>query len=197
MHLTRKATFAFGIVCAIAAFPAVGQETIDPEGDGSQYAWAENVGWINAEPGGDGGSGMEGNFPEAAGWLWGENIGWISLTCANTSSCGTAQYGVEVSSSGDLSGWAWGENIGWISFSCANTLSCATVDYGVSIDLATGDLSGYAWSENLGWFSFSCDNTASCGSVAWKVRTTVPLPGSEIFSDDFETGTTGEWSSVR
>ena len=31
-------------------------ENIDPDNDDSQYAWAENVGWINAEPGGDGGT---------------------------------------------------------------------------------------------------------------------------------------------
>ena len=32
-------------------------ENIDPDNDGSQYAWGENVGWMNLEPGGDGGPG--------------------------------------------------------------------------------------------------------------------------------------------
>ena len=68
---------------------AVGPENIDPKGDGSQYAYAENV-------------------------------GWISFACENTSSCGTADFGVEVHPlSGDFSGHAWGENIGWVTFASA------------------------------------------------------------------------------
>ncbi|MDY6950446.1 MAG: hypothetical protein SWE60_02960, partial [Thermodesulfobacteriota bacterium] len=34
-------------------------ENIDPDNDDSQYAWGENVGWINLEPEGDGGPGVE------------------------------------------------------------------------------------------------------------------------------------------
>jgi hypothetical protein len=37
----------------------VGAENIDPLDDASQYAWAENAGWIDAEPAGDGGPGVE------------------------------------------------------------------------------------------------------------------------------------------
>jgi hypothetical protein len=36
-------------------------ENVDPGNDGSQHAWAENVGWINTEPSGDGGPGMHVN----------------------------------------------------------------------------------------------------------------------------------------
>ena len=30
-------------------------ENIDPDDDDSQFAWAENAGWINAQPAGPGG----------------------------------------------------------------------------------------------------------------------------------------------
>ena len=34
-------------------------ENIDADNDDSQYAYGENVGWLNFEPGGNGGSGAE------------------------------------------------------------------------------------------------------------------------------------------
>ena len=69
-------------------------ENIDPNDDDSQRAYAENVGWINAEPSGDGGPGIQVDDFELTGWMWGENIGWISLSCQNTASCGTTAYSV-------------------------------------------------------------------------------------------------------
>ena len=107
-------------------------ENIDPQNDSSQYAYGENVGWLNAEPLGDGGSGVHVDDFELSGWMWGENIGWIGLSCANTASCSTVEYGVENNGGGVLSGFAWGENIGWVNFSPATA--------GVSIDPTTGDV---------------------------------------------------------
>ena len=49
--------FTFVISMGIGAVYAA--ENIDPDNDGSQYAYGENVGWVNFEPGGDGGSGAE------------------------------------------------------------------------------------------------------------------------------------------
>jgi hypothetical protein len=141
-------------------------ENIDPDSDDSQRAWAENGGWINAEPKGDGGPGVEVGDLELTGWMWGENIGWISLSCQNTASCGTRDYGVSNDGDGGLSGFAWGETVGWISFSCANTASCGTRSYGVSISPSTGEFSGRAWSENAGWITF-----ASSGPTPHKVKT--------------------------
>jgi len=90
-------------------------ETIDPNDDGSQFAWSEN-----------GGGGI-------SGYAWGENTGWISFSCDNTASCGTVEYRVTINpSSGKFGGHAWSENIGWISFSCENTSSCGAEDYGVT-----------------------------------------------------------------
>ena len=38
-------------------------ENIDPGGDGSKYAWAENLGWINLRPSGAGGPTMKSDHP--------------------------------------------------------------------------------------------------------------------------------------
>ena len=96
-------------------------ENIDPANADEQYAYGENVGWINAEPLGDGGSGVEVFDDKLTGWLWGENIGWISMSCENTFSCGTVNYGVTNDGDGHLGGYAWSENTGWVSMSCENT----------------------------------------------------------------------------
>ncbi|MCC6934374.1 MAG: hypothetical protein IT406_01610 [Candidatus Yanofskybacteria bacterium] len=138
----------------------------------NKYAWGENIGWLNF-------STTEGDIDVGAttidGYAWGENVGWISLTCANTGTCGTVDYGLGFTSrtAGDdaVTGYAWGENVGWISFNCANTSSCGTVSYGVTVNGTTGDFSGYAWGENVGWISFNCANTSSCGTVSYKVTT--------------------------
>lgn len=115
-------------------------ENIDPEGDGSQYAHGENVGWLNAEPMGDGGPGVEVGDAYVTGYIWGENIGWIKLD---------PTFGGVTNSSGDLSGYAWGQNVGWINF--APDVNGA----GVTIDPATGEFGGYAWGENIGWINFA------------------------------------------
>jgi hypothetical protein len=125
----------------------VAAENIDPSGNGSQYAWAENVGWINAEPSGNGAVGVQVGDFGLVGWMWAENVGWISLSCTNTNSCATTSYGVRNDGQGVLSGYAWAENLGWINFAPATA--------GVFIDPATGDFSGRAWGENIGWITFA------------------------------------------
>ena len=144
------AILIFGTTIALA-------ENIDPDNDGSQYAWGENIGWLNFEP--NTGSGVQVASYKLTGFVWAENIGWISMSCENTSSCLTVNYGVTSDGAGNLSGYAWGENIGWISFSCNNTASCGNVDYGVTID-ADGAFAGYAWAENIGWINFGIMNNS-------------------------------------
>ncbi len=133
-------------------------ENIDPDGDGSQYAYGENVGWMNAEPNGDGGDGVQVSDYALTGWMWGENTGWISLSCQNTTSCATVDYGVSNDGCGNLAGYAWAENLGWINFSPSTS--------GVVIDPQTGDFSGRAWGENVGWVSF-----ASAVSLLYRMQT--------------------------
>ncbi len=129
-------------------------ENMDPDNNDSQYAYGENVGWLNAEPLGDEGSGVHVTDNRLTGYLWAENIGWISVSCLDTFSCTTVNYGVANDGEGQLSGYGWGENVGWISFSCENTGSCGSVNFGVTIDPITGAFSGKAWGENIGWINF-------------------------------------------
>ena len=140
-------------------------ENIDPYEDGSQYAYGENVGWMNFEP--NTGDGVQVASDKLTGFIWAENIGWVSMSCENTSSCGTVSYGVTNDGSGSLSGYAWAENVGWVSFSCDNTSSCGTVDYGVTID-DDGNFDGWAYAENIGWIHLQ-----STSLVAYKVQACV------------------------
>jgi len=93
-------------------------ENIDPGSDGSKFAWAENLGWVNAQPSGPGGPGVQVSDSDLTGWAWSENAGWISLSCTN-GSCAGGSYGVTNDGCGTLSGSAWSENAGWITFSSA------------------------------------------------------------------------------
>lgn len=158
-------------------------ENIDPDDNNSQYAYGENVGWLNAEPSGNGGPGVEVEDTKLTGYIWAENIGWVSLSCENTSSCATVNYGVTNDGNGNLSGCGWGENVGWISFSCENTSSCATVSYGVTIDLITGEFSGHGWGENVGWVTFR-----STGLVPFEVKTSWTAIANDCDHDSDEDG---------
>ena len=162
----RKRIFMATVVAAMlgAIVSVVAAETVDPANDNSQFAWGENVGWINAEPSGNGGPGVTVSGSKLTGYMYGENIGWINLNCTNNATCAsTGSYGVTNDGRGKLAGYAWGENIGWISFSCANTpATCATTgNYGVTIDPATGLFSGKAYGENIGWVVFDYTTSAA------------------------------------
>jgi len=142
---------------------SVRAENVDPNNDGSQYAYGENIGWLNAEPGGEGGPGVVVEDTKLTGYIWGENIGWVSLSCENTGTCGTVDYGVNNDGSGKLSGYAWGENVGWINF--------APSGGGVTIN-SSGNFSGWAWGENIGWLHFRNP------SIPYKVQTEWQAPES-------------------
>ena len=82
-------------------------ENIDPNNVGAQWAWDENVGWLNFDP--VQGIGVTVGDSNVTGWVWAENIGWINLSPSYGG-------GVVNDGSGNLSGYAWGENVGWINF---------------------------------------------------------------------------------
>ncbi len=125
----------------------VSAENIDPCNTGRQYAYGENIGWVNFEPDiVDPQAGATITDVNVTGFIWAENIGWINLN-PNDDDPNT---GINNDGTGKLSGWAWAENVGWISFSCTNTNSCNTVNYGVTID-DQGEFKGWAWAENIGW----------------------------------------------
>ena len=138
---------------------------IDPNNDGHQWAWGENIGWLNFNP--SQGSGVTVGDSNVTGWVWSENIGWINLSPQNFG-------GVTNDGSGNLSGWAWGENVGWFSFSCENTNSCATVKFGVTID-SSGTFDGYAWGENIGWINFKL-----VSQPAYRVQTSWKLASGPV-----------------
>lgn len=147
-------------------------ENIDPDNQGDQYAWSENLGWINFDPQAVGGFGVDVSDNGLGGYAWNENTGWISFSCNNTDSCNQVNYGVTNNGNGVLSGYAWGENTGWISFSCNNTSSCNTIQYGVTIDITSGKFMGYAWGENTGWISFTSSVNIDYGVItAWRPQT--------------------------
>ncbi|MDH5576010.1 MAG: hypothetical protein OEY80_11035 [Nitrospirota bacterium] len=170
------AVWSVALVLSLSGSLALASDNIDPSDSGAQYAWGENTGWLNAEPGGDGGPGVFVEDDGVSGYLWSENTGWVSLSCLNNSTCGTRNYRVTNDGAGNLAGYAWAENTGWISFSCTNVGSCATRNYGVTIDPATGQFSGRAWSENTGWISFRNQS----GSVNYGVTTSWPGGGGPV-----------------
>ncbi|MBN2271613.1 MAG: hypothetical protein JXN61_13425 [Sedimentisphaerales bacterium] len=141
-------------------------ENIDPYEDESQYAYGENVGWLNFEP--NEGPGVAVADSNVLGYVWGENIGWINLSP-------TTYGGVLNDGTGLLSGYAWGQNVGWINF---NPIVPGDPNhYGVIID-HNGDFSGWAWGENIGWISFK-----AATPVAYKVQTSW-ITGCSIRFDD-------------
>lgn len=179
------------LCCLVSGAPGLAAENTDPNDDGSQYAYAENLGWVNAEPGGDGGRGLEVRDFRLLGYLWSENAGWINLSCRNEGSCAAATYGVEQDGDGHLSGYAWAENVGWINFSPAEA--------GVSIDPATGDFSGRAWGENVGWITFASDGPHPYKvQVGWTCDPPPALPGgvSDLSVSEGDDVTRLDWSAV-
>ncbi|MEE4638552.1 MAG: hypothetical protein V2J42_07430 [Wenzhouxiangella sp.] len=174
------------LVISLIAGSAFAAENVDPDNDGSQYAFGANLGWLNAEPLGDDGPGMMLQLSTIYGWLWSANSGWISLSCQNTGSCDMVDYGVTHDSSGNLSGYAWSPNIGWISFSCANTDTCNDIAYGVQVDLSTGDVTGASYAANAGWLTFSCETSGSCANIQYSVKVDLGTFSPVIFQDRFE-----------
>jgi len=139
-------------------------ENIDPNQDSSQYAWGENIGWVNFEPNVAGPNvGAQVGEYKVTGFIWAQNIGWINLD-PNDSDPNT---GVKNDATGNLSGYAWAENVGWINFD--PNVPGDSNDYGVKIDI-DGNFSGYAWGENIGWLNFNDTDLFGYGVKACKVN---------------------------
>lgn len=142
-------------VILVFSFTSAYAENIDPyEGD-SQYAYGENVGWLNFEPNVTGTNvGATVSSSKLTGFIWAENIGWINLSPASYG-------GVFNDGSDNLYGYAWGENVGWINFSPSYG--------GVTIDL-DGNFDGYAWGENIGWLNFNSADLYGYNATVCKVN---------------------------
>jgi hypothetical protein len=152
-------------------------ENIDPAGTGEQLAWAENAGWLNAEPGGNGGPGLQVSDFALAGYLWGENLGWVGVS------------GVRNDGQGHLSGFAWSENAGWIDFGPSSA--------GVVVDAANGLFRGRAWGENVGWISFDWPSGAGVRvRTSWTCSTSPPSATPVLSAARSITGVHLSWSPV-
>jgi len=153
--MNLKHTSAAFVFLAVLTFwtTLVYAENIDPNDDGSQYAYGENVGWLNFEP--NHGPGVMVSDMNLTGYVWAENVGWINLD--------TNFGGVTNDGTGLLSGYAWGENVGWINFN--PKVRGDPNHYGITID-HDGNFNGWAWGENIGWI-----HLASSVPVAYKVQT--------------------------
>src|SRR6188474_982627 len=110
---------------------------VDPGGTGARHAWGENAGWFEAAWTGQSEMAARVGDSELTGYVWQENIGWISLSCQNSGSCASTEFGVHNNGNGVLSGQAWSENAGWIQFAPA-IQSTPVPGAGVTIEPATG-----------------------------------------------------------
>jgi hypothetical protein len=150
----------------------VSAENIDPNDDHSQYAYGENVGWLNFEPNVAGPNvGATVGDEKISGFVWAENIGWINLDPNDNDS----NTGISNDGTGLLSGLAWGENVGWINFN--PQVPDDSNHYGVTIS-HDGNFDGWAWGENVGWIHFR-----SAALVPYKVQTSW-ITGCVVDIDD-------------
>lgn len=166
-------------------------ENVDPAADGSQYAWGEQVGWLNAEPQAEGGPGIQVSDTELTGWIWAGDHGWISLSCQNTSSCGTNDYQVVNDGKGNLSGFAWGENLGWIHFRNSNGSDCCSAS-------GTPGCSDSACEALICPSNPSCCNgdwDATCAAAASAEPACSPVCATDPFGVRIH-GLTGEFSGL-
>jgi hypothetical protein len=146
----RKMKNLLIIVATLIFAVSVYAENIDPKNTDNQYAYGENVGWINFEPDITDSNTLV-QRDKVTGYIWAENIGWINLS--------PITYGGVLNDGyGNLSGYAWGENVGWINFAPV----VGRTSYGVKID-ADGNFSGYAWGENIGWIDFNSSELSGQG----------------------------------
>src|SRR3989344_8409555 len=110
-----------------------------------------------------------GSSDNVYGFAWSDNIGWISFNCTDLGTCGTVDYGVQISdSTGVFSGYAWNDAVGWISFNTAELGGCpsgvcesrlgvpvSTEARGWAKALAGGGAGSGGWE---GWISLSCES---------------------------------------
>jgi hypothetical protein len=153
MYPRRFKLIISAAVVSCLATAAFGQN-IDPNDDGAQYAYGENVGWLNFQPGQ--GPGVTVGDANLTGYVWAENIGWINLSPA-------LYGGVANDGTGQLSGYAWAQNVGWINFN--PKVAGDPNHYGVAID-GQGNFDGWAWGENIGWIHLRSETP-----VPYKVQT--------------------------
>ena len=175
-------TVLLAILLLLANFASA--ENIDPNDDDSQYAYSENVGWLNFEPNVAGPNvGATVTSEKLTGFIWAENIGWLNLDPNDTD----PDTGITNDGAGNLSGFAWAENVGWLNFD--PNVPGDPNHYGVTID-GFGDFDGWAWGENIGWIHFQCTSIVDWDSLAnfvndW-LESGTGLPGDLSGNDEVD-----------
>lgn len=168
----------------------------------SGFAWSDHVGWISFEslsgcPSGtcgariisDGGTGYE-----MSGWARACTVfasgcsgalkadserggwdGWISLNCANDSSCGTSDYTIRISSSGnvasgasDTGSFAWGDTVAsWIDFGQVEVANICSINPSYSCNGNISEMnSTNVWCEPNSMVPTDCTLTGQICDVA-------------------------------
>jgi hypothetical protein len=158
MKLTvHRLAFIFGIVViSVIGALTVSQSiqamtgTIVP---GSDYAWGENIGWINFAA-----TGSNVNITDTAltGYVWSYTYGWINLGPF------TNYAGVTNTPSGQLGGYAWSSGLGWIPMS------------GASINTTTGVFHGIAGSSGSTAARINFDCSTCKITTNWRPTSTTP-----------------------
>lgn len=143
-HLKNK-TVLFKILFLIILFSPLKVMASITDGtilSGSEYAWGENVGWINLGT-------VEGDVhitnTAVTGYMWDSIYGWVNLSPTGS--------GVVNNGEGVLSGFAWSAGAGFIDFS------------GVTIN-TSGKFTGQAQGAIYGRINFDC---STCNVVTdWR-----------------------------
>ena len=128
------------LVSVFFALPVFASDTSGTINASANYAWGENMAWINFAPTTSGVySGLAITDTAITGYAWSAIDGWINFGPTNSG------QGVTNTSDGVLDGNAWSSNLGWISFA------------GVTIN-SSGKFTGTAGTEGSipGRISFDC-----------------------------------------
>ncbi len=174
-HVQTRIIFVNLIIVAIAFIPAVSLASTTNGTIQNQYAWGENVGWVNFLP-------TDGNIhitdSVITGYAWDKNYGWINFA--------PTQSGVVNDGDGNLSGYAWSTGGGYINFS------------GVVIN-SSGKFTGIASGVTYGQLTFDCDQcnvTTDWRPSSVRPVTTTSSSGSGSIWGTFRTGVSTTTSST-
>ncbi|MFM2083061.1 MAG: hypothetical protein RL380_1752, partial [Verrucomicrobiota bacterium] len=128
-------------------------------GNSKHFAWAQNAGWVNAQPFGYTDNGVQVTPLTVSGLAWAQNLGWVSfgsgspqngLRYSQQTTTTGADFGVNMDWQGNLSGYAWSQNAGWINFGWNTNAADSARPRFIA---ASNTFTGFAWSQNLGWIN--------------------------------------------
>lgn len=197
----------FSVLFIVPAHTSFGSTNISSSAS-QHWAWNDEIGWIDFNPGGTGNVTVSGS--RITGFA-SSSVGSVSLDCAtspNGNICGTSNYYVGNDGNGNLSGWAWNDEIGWISFfwgnasanpSAPTTALCSayeSLNYSPAcgVTISSGNFYGWAWNDEVGWIDFNCGNPADsiCGNSFDVVTSWAPSAATgTLDSQIFDTGVAG------